>query len=120
MIQQANSSPSSPAARLRRQMAAAAEALLHSSPYLPLQNLSCDYLDGVLTLRGQVPTFYLKQLAQARLKGLTGVEAINNQIDVVPPGARRTMRETAQCEPVEREPLPCESVQKQTSDREIA
>lgn len=39
--------------------------------------------DGVLTLTGRVPTFYLKQLLQTWLKNLDGVTRIDNQVEVV-------------------------------------
>ena len=39
--------------------------------------------DDVLTIRGCVPTFYLKQVLQSLLKDLEGVRWIDNQVDVV-------------------------------------
>ena len=40
--------------------------------------------DGdVLTVRGRVPSFYLKQVLQTILKRLDGVRMVNNQVDVV-------------------------------------
>ena len=39
--------------------------------------------NGVLTLRGKLPTFYLKQMLQTRLRELEGVEDIDNQVEVV-------------------------------------
>lgn len=39
--------------------------------------------DGVLTLQGRVPSFYLKQILQETLRGLDGVVRIDNQTDVV-------------------------------------
>ena len=47
-----------------------------------------EYLDGVLILRGCLPTYYLKQLARQVVVGLEGVEHIDNQIDVVMPPFR--------------------------------
>lgn len=44
-----------------------------------------DYADGVLTLQGKVPSFYLKQRAQALIQGITGVERIDNELLVVSP-----------------------------------
>ena len=61
------------------------EAVLRSSSHGPLRRLTCDFHEGVLSLRGVVPTFYLKQLAQALLGKLAGVEEINNQVVVQPP-----------------------------------
>jgi hypothetical protein len=54
------------------------------SPYLfYFMKITCHYENGVLTLRGQLPTFYLKQVLQTRLCGLDEVECIDNQVDVV-------------------------------------
>ena len=65
-----------------------AERFLHSNPYLVLKHISCDYLDGVLILRGRLPTYYLKQLAQESVADLDGVDRIENQIQVVTPTYR--------------------------------
>ena len=62
-----------------------AERCLHSNPYLALKNISCELLDGVLVLRGCLPTYYLKQIAQEAVAPLEGVERIDNQIQVVAP-----------------------------------
>ena len=77
---------------LRDQAVVQAEALLRASPYLPLRNLICEYHEGVLTIRGRVPTFYLKQLAQAYLQKLAIAEEINNQVEVVWPSSRFAAR----------------------------
>ena len=58
------------------------EAVLRSSSYLSLRRLSCEYHEGVLTIRGRVATFYLKQVAQSLLGRLEGVEEINNLVEV--------------------------------------
>lgn len=42
-----------------------------------------EYRDGVLTVRGRVPTFYLKQLLGSILKRIDGVRYVENQVDVV-------------------------------------
>jgi osmotically-inducible protein OsmY len=62
-----------------------AERLLRSNPYLTLKNVSCDWHDGVVVLRGCVPSFYLKQIAQEVVASVEGVERIENQIEVVTP-----------------------------------
>lgn len=64
------------------------EQALASSPYLPLRSVTCYLHEGVLTLRGRVPTFYCKQLAQSLVSVFTGVEEVNNQLEVVGPGRR--------------------------------
>ena len=62
-----------------------AERCLRSNPYLALKNISCDLLDGVLVLRGCLPTYYLKQIAQEVVADLEGVKRIDNQIQVMTP-----------------------------------
>jgi osmotically-inducible protein OsmY len=64
-----------------------AERRLRSNPYLALKNVSCDSLDGRLILRGCVPSYYLKQIAQQAVASLEGVERIDNQIEVISPGS---------------------------------
>lgn len=39
--------------------------------------------DGVLTLSGQVPSFYLKQVLQTVLRRVENVERLVNDVDVV-------------------------------------
>jgi hypothetical protein len=43
---------------------AQAEMGLQRSPYSALHDVSCDCQDGVLVLRGCLPSYYLKQVAQ--------------------------------------------------------
>jgi osmotically-inducible protein OsmY len=60
-----------------------AESCLHSNSYLALKNVSCQYREGVLTLRGSLPSYYLKQVAQTAVARLDGVQRIVNEIEVV-------------------------------------
>jgi osmotically-inducible protein OsmY len=60
-----------------------AENGLRKSPYLALSKVSCEYHDGVLTLRGCLPRYHLKQIAQEVVAEVPGVEHIENQIEVV-------------------------------------
>jgi len=60
-----------------------ARAQLLRNPYLALRNVHCDYGDGVLTLRGWLPTYHLKQLAQTAVASLDGVTRIVNDIQVL-------------------------------------
>jgi hypothetical protein len=39
--------------------------------------------DGVLTVRGRVPSFYLKEVLDNILKRIDGVRYVENQVDVV-------------------------------------
>jgi osmotically-inducible protein OsmY len=61
-----------------------AERCLRRNAYLALKNVSCDYQSGVLALRGCLPSYYLKQVAQQVVAHLEGVQRIDNQIKVVP------------------------------------
>ncbi|MBI2826318.1 MAG: BON domain-containing protein [Planctomycetia bacterium] len=58
---------------------------LRTSPYLSLRELQCTFHEGVLTLYGRVPTYYLKQLAQTVVARTHGVEELVNQIEVAGP-----------------------------------
>lgn len=65
-------------------VAAAADATLHSSGYAELRSIHCDYdaNDHVLTLHGRVTHYYFKQLSQECVRGIEGVDCIVNQIRV--------------------------------------
>ena len=73
------------ATETRNPQADLAERSLRSNSYLALKNISCDLLDGVLVLRGCLPTYYLKQIAQEVVAHLEGVKRIENRIQVVTP-----------------------------------
>lgn len=55
---------------------------LEARQYPQLRRIHCDYHEGVMTLRGVVGSFHLKQVAQAALVGLDGVEEIANRLEV--------------------------------------
>jgi osmotically-inducible protein OsmY len=65
-----------------------AEHQLRHNPYRALKNVRCEYREGVLTLRGCLPTSYLKQVAQTAVAQLEGVRQVVNLIQVVPPARR--------------------------------
>jgi osmotically-inducible protein OsmY len=65
-----------------------AEGCLQRNPYLAMKNVSCDCQAGVLVLRGCLPSYYLKQVAQEAVASLAGVEAVDNQIEVLPCACR--------------------------------
>jgi hypothetical protein len=66
-----------------------AERALRCGPYPPLKKLSCDYQGGVLVLRGRLPSYYLKQVAQEVVAHqVPGVGRLDNQIQVVRPAPR--------------------------------
>lgn len=61
----------------------AAESHLRQHSYLALKNISCECRHGQLTLRGCVPSFYLKQIAQTVVAQIDGIAGIRNEIEVV-------------------------------------
>lgn len=62
----------------------ARQALAENPPYaFHFKHIAIHFAEGVLTLRGRVHTFYMKQVLQSRLGDLEGVERIDNQVDVV-------------------------------------
>ncbi len=69
------------AARIAEQ----AESRLQGHRYRVLRAVSCATRDGVLTLHGRLPTYYLKQIAQEAVAGIPGVRRIDNRIEVAAP-----------------------------------
>jgi len=63
-----------------------AETRLRNSPYLALRMVSCETRNGMLVLRGSLPTYYLKQLAQATVAGTPGTPPVLNEIEVTGSG----------------------------------
>ncbi len=63
-------------------VALAKERLVHQ-PHLSVQRIWCEYRSPQLYLRGQVPSFYIKQLAQTAVSGLEGVSQVVNEIEVL-------------------------------------
>jgi len=64
-----------------------AEHRLWSSGYLALRDVSCEEQAGFVRLRGRLPSYYLKQMAQAIVADIEGVRRVVNLIEIaVPPG----------------------------------
>ena len=55
--------------------------LQHSS-YPQLWGVTCEFYEGVLTLRGVVRSDFLKQLAHVTVGDVVGVDEVANQLDV--------------------------------------
>jgi hypothetical protein len=70
------------AAPLPSEVVARATSRLRTSSHRVLGKTSCTYNAGVLTLRGHVPSFYLKQLAQTLVAELDEVSQIDNCLTV--------------------------------------
>ncbi len=60
-----------------------ANAVLGESSYHAVRRVSCEVRDGMLVLRGRVPSFYMKQIAQTVVRHLLdGNFVIDNQLEV--------------------------------------
>ncbi len=46
-------------------------------------SIGIEYQKGDLVLVGRLPSFYLKQVLQTVLRGLPGVQRIDNRVDVI-------------------------------------
>jgi osmotically-inducible protein OsmY len=81
--------PDTPRPDPQASLQAVAERGLRSSRYSALKHVSCDCQGGVLVLRGCLPTYYLKQIAQEVVAHqVQGVGRLDNQIQVVRPASR--------------------------------
>ena len=58
--------------------AEAARDCLQRSSYYPIRSVSCERRQGVLFLRGPLPTFYLQQLAQEAVAKVEGILRVVN------------------------------------------
>ena len=62
-------------------------AALADNPYLSTRHqLNFTAVRGRVTLHGAVNTFFQKQMVQESLRGIDGVDEIENQLHVVPHG----------------------------------
>jgi len=66
-----------------------AESRLRNSQYAALKHVWCEYCDGVLILRGRLPSHYLKQVAQSLVQDLEGILGVLNEIEVQTKSARK-------------------------------
>jgi hypothetical protein len=64
-------------------LAVAAAQIFDNSEYIELRRIVCESRGNVLTISGRVPTYFLKQLAQASLLNhLEGQPRIENKLQV--------------------------------------
>lgn len=56
--------------------------LLRATSYPSLRRIACEEHEGMLVLRGSVPWFYLKQVAQALASQVVGGDQVVNRIEV--------------------------------------
>lgn len=84
-LQSADDMPSSPGAEHgARTIEVVAQDELRRSRYWAVRHASCQLQDGVLTIHGRVPSYYLKQIAQnLLLHRIEAHVAIENRLEVV-------------------------------------
>ena len=62
----------------------ASRRLAENCPYaFYYRNVSMHFANGVLTLRGRLPSFYLKQVLHSFLMKIDGVERLDDQVDII-------------------------------------
>ncbi len=59
-----------------------AKTALVNNPHLSHRSVRLEAQEGRITLHGVVRSFYQKQMAQESLRGLEGLERIENQLQV--------------------------------------
>ena len=58
------------------------QSAIDHSPYLAQRNLRCETHEGRVVIRGQVKTFFQKQMAQEVVRNIDGIESIVNYLEV--------------------------------------
>jgi osmotically-inducible protein OsmY len=55
---------------------------LSANPYVPSRHVSFEAADGHVTLKGNVGSFFQKQMAQEAIRRVDGVQLIDNLLEV--------------------------------------
>jgi osmotically-inducible protein OsmY len=55
---------------------------LNTNPHVPMQQVRIEAEDGHVVLKGQVSSFFQKQMAQEALRRVDGVQRIDNLLQV--------------------------------------
>lgn len=58
------------------------DSAIHGSPHLTGHTLRIEMRPGRVVLRGVVPSYYQKQVAQEVVRMVDGVERVDNQLEV--------------------------------------
>lgn len=66
-----------------QRIAALARQRLGESGYSPLTRLGCEWSQGVITLTGNVSSYYMKQKAIALVRSIDSVTEVNDLIEVI-------------------------------------
>lgn len=71
-----------PLAAASEHAAAEIRRRLSATGYRALRTVECEYRDGLVVLRGRVPSYYCKQLAQSTLLADPFIKTVVNLIEV--------------------------------------
>lgn len=82
--------PASPSASVGDLTQRVATALANSS-YSALHDIAPITVDAAVYLRGEIPSFFLKQIAQQIVTRVPGVRNVCNELVVVPASLRSTV-----------------------------
>ena len=63
-------------------ISAISQERFQNSGHVHLRSVSCEHTSGVTRLRGQVPNYYMKQLASELVRHIHGIGQIVNAIEV--------------------------------------
>lgn len=61
------------------------EQALRATGYLSLRELEIFVAEGLVVLRGRVPSYYLRQVTNAAVRAVLGVREVRDELDVVTP-----------------------------------
>jgi osmotically-inducible protein OsmY len=75
-------SPDTRADELAEQFEERVSNALRQNPHLYTRNLRFEASEGRVTLKGQVSSWYQKQMAQESLFQLDGIDQVENQLEV--------------------------------------
>ena len=56
---------------------------LQKNPYLDFTSLTCETQGGCVVLRGVVPSYFEKQMAQESIRSIEGINEILNELEVL-------------------------------------
>jgi osmotically-inducible protein OsmY len=65
-----------------RSIREAVNRVLRETGYVPFRKIQCDVSDGVVELTGNVPSFYVKQLAQTAVLRVEQIRGVKNLLHV--------------------------------------
>ena len=60
---------------------------IKNSKYFEVRTVQCEVCSGILFLRGQVSSYFLKQLAQETVRFMEGIRGITKDVVVAYPGS---------------------------------